>query len=100
EETKTINRNPIDMVALGNIDPYQKMVENNILPIVEQDVMKNSLPYLRTRKEYKDWISWAPFVIAPESESIGVGTGAMEERVQYYGYNLLGNPMYLSNNDN
>lgn len=97
EEIKITNKYPSDLVAEGVTDPYQDMVNKNILPIVEQDIQKNSNPALKTKTNFK---KWSAYVYAPENEEVGIGNASLEERVVYKKYDALGNPLTLSNKNN
>ena len=81
--------------------PYQRMIEKNIIsPVIEsKKTTAGSLVSIQ-KNDYYDFsasqTAGAPVIIKPQTVQVQNGTGPLEIRLRYHKYDIKGNPVELS----
>lgn len=91
ETIDAISKYPFDFAG---VDPYQKMIERNMIGyVIERNEFKNTTPLQSIKTAFRDW---GGNVIAPEIVSSSQGTSPFEARVVYHSYNPSSKPLSVS----
>jgi YD repeat-containing protein len=100
-ELKTELSYPNDLASGVSPNVYNKLVDKNILePVVEEDKYRDTKLLYKQTTQYKDWFD-DQTIIAPEIIKQQKSSGDLENRLHFYQYDLVGNPIELAKeNDN
>lgn len=82
-----------EMVALGKIEPYQEMINRNMIniPVKEESYINNVFQKSKITNFSRNWPS-NPALILPQSIKTKFKTEDEETRIEYGAYDKIGNP--------
>jgi len=92
----TINRYPQEMVAAGETNPYQEMINRHQFDhIIEQEEQLDGIKLGKTIKQFRKGWESGDFIL-PETVKSQYNNETPEVRLQYFRYDEKGNPLELS----
>ena len=96
---KTLNKYPQDKSLIAGLDDSASDAIDNLIntnrirKIIEKEIYIGSSLTERTRTIFK---IWSPSIVAPKSVQFQKGSGTLEDRIQFYRYDLHGNVLEQS----